>query len=64
MLKSTVDYETFNHDEKIFYKNQSLQSRHGYISDKVDTEYEALIVERQGSMKKWKLIISCMKQKE
>ena len=39
ILKASCNYEDFAHDEKVFYENQKLPSRAGYISDKIDEEY-------------------------
>ena len=40
ILKSTVDPENFDHDEKQFYFAQKSNERTGYISDVTDFAYE------------------------
>ena len=43
LLKKSVDYTTFAYDERIFYGNQQLPARIGYISEKVDENYETSV---------------------
>ena len=40
LLKKSVNVEEFKEEEKVFYKNQKSPLRSGYISDKVDEDYE------------------------
>ena len=41
ILKDNVDPQTdFDNDERIFYENQCLPERRGYISNKIDDQYE------------------------
>ena len=50
ILKSTVDPEKFDEDERIFFNGQNHASRSGYISDKIDEDYtaaEELVVAEQ-----------------